>query len=132
METDKLTIKEAKQKMDEFKAGYEKLQGIFNDPNNLDGNDCGGESPFKIGENYFIRTVTWTLVGKLKALYKNELVLSDASWIADVGRFNEALANSLEKISDSEIEPFQDDCIIGRLSIVDCSIYRHKLPTEAK
>ena len=76
------------------------------------------ESIWEIGENYLIRTVTMTLTGKLKIIGDKELVLSDAAWIADTGRFSEALEDQ-DKFN--EVEPFKNDVIVGRGSIVDAS-----------
>ncbi len=76
--------------------------------------------PYKIGEIYLIRTVTMTLCGKLKWVGDKELVLEFASWIADTGRFSDALkdVNVLE-----EVEPFPEgDVIVGRGAIVDAVI----------
>ena len=92
----------------------------------------GGESvktnPFKVGENYLIRTVTMILVGRLDAVYETEMVLSSASWVADTGRFYDALKSG----SLSEVEPFTDDVIVGRGSLIDATIWTNKLPTEQK
>ena len=41
--------------------------------------------PYEIGKNYFIRTVTHHLVGRLIKVTSKELVLEEASWIADDG-----------------------------------------------
>jgi hypothetical protein len=88
--------------------------------------------PFKIGENYFIRTVTMSHVGKLEAVYDDILVLSNASWVADTGRFNDAMKCGLESLSSSEIEPFVNDIFIGRGSLIDMTIYNFPLPTKQK
>jgi len=82
------------------------------------------ETEFKIGEKYFIRTVTMHHVGKLKKINDRELVLENASWIADSGRFHDALKNG--KLN--EVEPFVDDVIVMRDSIIDATIWRHELP----
>ncbi len=80
---------------------------------------CGGVAthPWVIGANYFIRTVTMAQTGKLVAVHQHELVLSEAAWIADTGRFAQAIAKS----DFSEIEPFPEDrrIIVGRASIID-------------
>ena len=47
--------------------------------------------PFEVGANYFIRTVTHHLTGKLVEVYPTELVLIDAAWIADDGKLCQAL-----------------------------------------
>lgn len=92
----------------------------------------GGEAktphPYKIGENYFIRTVTMILVGRLDAVFDKEFVLSSASWVADTGRFYDALQEG----SLDEVEPFKDDVIVGRGSLIDATIWTNKLPTEQK
>jgi hypothetical protein len=73
-------------------------------------------SPWKIGKNYLIRTVTMINTGRLVQVFNQELVLEDAAWIADTGRF----ADSLKSCSFSEVEPFPfGKVIIGRGSIID-------------
>lgn len=75
-----------------------------------------GIGPWEIGENYLIRTVTMIDTGRLVAVTPQELVLEDAAWIADTGRFADAIA----KCEFGEIEPFPaGKVIIGRGSIVD-------------
>ena len=86
------------------------------------------ECAFEIGKNYLIRTVTQFHTGKLKAIYDQELVLSDAAWITDTGRF----FNFLDKGVAAEIEPFVDDVIISRAAIVDATEFRHELPRNQK
>lgn len=45
-----------------------------------------------------------------------ELVLEDAAWIADTGRF----ADALKKAEFSEVEPFPDGkVIVGRGAVID-------------
>ena len=122
-----LTIKEAQQKLEEYKS----LQKLFNV--NVESEQADNSSnPYKLGENYLIRTVTMTLAGTLKAIYKQELILENASWIADTGRFHNALKDGIETLSSSEIEPFVTDVIIGRGAIIDCTVYSCKLPTKQK
>ena len=83
--------------------------------------------PWKIGTAYFIRTVTYFVTGRLQAVYANELVLTEAAWIADTGRFHDALKD--EKFS--EVEPFPADrsVIIGRNTVID-AVEINKLPLE--
>jgi hypothetical protein len=78
-----------------------------------------GTAPFTIGDNYFIRTVTHHLTGELVAVYPTELVITKAAWIADDGRFAEALANS--KFSEVEPFPATNLVIVGRGSIIDAT-----------
>lgn len=86
------------------------------------------EHRFKIGDNYFIRTVTMILVGCLEWVGDKEMELSNASWIADTGRFHNALKEG--KLND--VEPFTNNVIIGRGSIIDATVWTHSLPTSQK
>jgi hypothetical protein len=99
MSLDKMTIGEIKE-----------MQSMFNT------SACSKNHPYKIGGKYFIRTVTHHFTGKLTEVFKDELVLEDCAWIADDGRFSDALANK----EFSEVEPYPDGpVIIGRGSIID-------------
>jgi len=88
----------------------------------------GTESVWEIGKNYLIRTVTMIQLGKLKRVTGQELVLSEASWVADTGRFNEAL----EKGTLKEVEMFQRDVIVGRGGIIDATEWLAELPKSTK
>ena len=83
---------------------------------------------FNIGKNYLIRTVTMIYTGKLKAVSDKEILIVDASWIADTGRFHDAL----KSCDFLEVEPFINDVIIGRNAIVDATIIDGLLPNEQK
>ena len=73
-------------------------------------------SAFEIGENYLIRTVTMIDTGRVVAVNQQEIVLEDAAWIADTGRF----ADALERASFGEVEPFPSGkVILGRGAIID-------------
>ena len=77
---------------------------------------CAQDSPWVIGKNYLIRTVTMIQTGRLVAVGDKELVLEDAAWIADTGRFSETLKTG----NFSEVEPFPDGkVIVGRGAIID-------------
>ena len=85
--------------------------------------------PWEVGKNYFIRTVTHHLTGKLVQVFPTELVLMDAAWIADDGKFSEAIKTE----TFSEVEPFPDDrqVIVGRASLIDATEIE-KLPRHTK
>lgn len=70
------------------------------------------------GKVYFIRTVTHYFTGRLIWVGSQELVIEDACWVADTGRFNEFLK---DKNKANETEPFPDgaEVVIGRGSIID-------------
>jgi len=86
------------------------------------------EVPFKIGSAYFIRTVTYFATGKVKAIVGQFLILDDAAWIADTGRFSDAMAKGIM----SEVEPVNVDMFINLNSITDAFPWSFKLPTEQK
>jgi len=102
MNINKLTIGQLKE-----------ISGLINGKTQ-ENDDC----PFEIGKNYLIRTVTFAISGKIKKISKDFLVLSDADWIADTGRFSLALEDQ-DKFR--EIEPFKNDAIVGRGAIVDAT-----------
>jgi hypothetical protein len=87
------------------------------------------QHPYQVGKAYFIRTVTHHFTGRLMAVYDQELVLEDAAWIADDGRFQQAV----ESGSFNEVEPFPDrPVIINRSSIIDVVEFTAKLPRSQK
>jgi len=112
MKLDDLTIGEAKQLAALFNAGSQT-----------------GSAGWEIGKSYLIRTVTMIDTGRLVAISDHELVLEDASWIADTGRFSD----SLKSLQFNEIEPFPDGIVIvGRGSIVDAVPILGSLPRSKK
>jgi hypothetical protein len=77
---------------------------------------CAQDHPWVIGKAYLIRTVTMIQTGRLVAVTPQELVLEDAAWIADTGRF----ANVLKTGKFNEVEPFPDGpVIVGRGAVID-------------
>lgn len=74
------------------------------------------DAHWELGGTYFIRTVTHHLTGRLTKVSEHELVIEDAAWIADDGRFAEAVKEG----NFREVEPFPDGpVIIGRGSLID-------------
>lgn len=86
-------------------------------------------TPFIIDKNYLIRTITMIDVGKVKAIVGNFLILTNASWIGDTGRFNECLTRN---DIFNEVEPFKYDVFINLNSIVDATPWPYDLPTAPK
>ena len=84
--------------------------------------------PFKVGEKYFVRTVTHYMLGKLEEITGNFLVFSSASWIADTGRFADFLSNG----KADEVEPVKGLYRLSVGSIVDAFDWEHNLPKEQK
>lgn len=115
-----LTLKEARDKL----AEYKELAQALNQPIE----EVDSSSHWKVGKNYFIRTVTNHYTGKLLSVTAKELVLEQAAWIADDGRFSEALKNE----EFAEVEPYPDgEVIIGRSAVLD-AIQIKKLPRDMK
>jgi hypothetical protein len=111
MKIDDLTIGEGKQ-----------LVSMFNQKTESQSH------PWLIGRAYLIRTVTMIQTGRLVAVYEKELVLSDAAWIADTGRFADALIEN----KFSEVEPFPDGhVIVGRGAVID-AVEINVTPREQK
>ena len=101
-----------------------KLAAIFNT------NQPTSENPYEIGKNYLIRTVTMIDTGRIVGVGENEIILEDAAWIGDTGRFSDALAG---KIKFKEIEPFPNGrVIVGRGAVIDAVQLSFPLPREQK
>jgi len=84
--------------------------------------------PFSIGDSVLIRTVTMYQVGRVVSIGVDSIVLDEASWLADVGRLSEALANG----SLREVEKVPSWVVVGRGAIVDMFPWNHPLPTATK
>jgi len=69
------------------------------------------------------------VTGRVVAVGPQEIVLEDAAWIADTGRYNEALVTRKLK----EVEPYPDGLVVvGRGSVVDGCEWKHALPRSPK
>lgn len=84
---------------------------------------------YPVGKNVFVRTVTMSYTGRLVRVTAGELVIGNAAWIADSGRWADALSSG----NLNEVEPYPDgDVIISRASVVDVSTWAHPLPRTTK
>ncbi len=83
--------------------------------------------PFKKGKAYFIRTVTYHLTGQVVTIEGDFLILKDAAWIADSGRFTQAIADG--KLD--EVEPV-GEAIVNMKGIIDAFPWKHALPTNQR
>lgn len=84
-------------------------------------------APFELDKSYIIRTVTHTYTGRLVWISDKELVLEEAAWIADSGRW----ANAIKDGTLNEVEPM-GRVIVGRGAIIDATEWKHPLPTKQK
>lgn len=89
----------------------------------LDDKTQSMEMPFEVGRSYFVRTATMANLGRLKNIIGKFLVLENAVWIADTGRFHDFLRDG----KCNEYEGFINDCIIPIDSIIDATEWKHKL-----
>lgn len=112
MDLDNLTVKEIKQ------------------INSLLKNGETSQSPFKVGEPYFIRTVTHHLTGRVKEVTAKEIVLTECAWIADNGRFMQAVCEG--KLNEVEPFPQDEEVIVGRGALIDAVRWKFPLPKEQK
>lgn len=92
-----------------------------------DGDQSESDCPFEVGEAYFIRTVTYHVIGRVKVVKGAFLVLDEASWIADSGRFSKAM----EKGELNEVE-YVGRAIVSLNAIADAYPWPHKPPKETK
>lgn len=99
------------------------------------GGGGGGAAPephhYEVGKNYLIVTVTKIYTGRLVAVTTQELVLEGACWVADTGRFYDAMAKGFP--SNAELEPYPEGkVLVGRGALVDASVWIHDLPREQR
>lgn len=81
------------------------------------------------GTNIFVRTVTLYFTGHVERVTRSWIVLSQAAWIADTGRFSDALRTG----EFSEVEPYPDDAIVrvARSGVIDITTIK-TLPRKQK
>jgi len=80
-----------------------------------------------VGEKWFFRTVTYHLVGRVKKRIGNFYELEDASWVADSGRF----MNAIKDGELNEVEPV-GRALINLDSVTDAFPWVHPLPIKQK
>ena len=83
-----------------------------------------GDYPDKV----LIRTVTMIYVGRVIDETDHYIVLAEASWVADTGRWHNALRDGTLE----EVEPYLDAVYVSRGAVVDITKWRHPLPTVQK
>lgn len=86
------------------------------------------DMPWGVGEAWFFRTVTHHHTGRIKEICGKFLVLEDAAWIADDGRFRDCI----EYGTPAEVEPIEGEFILNTDSLVDATKWKHPLPREQR
>lgn len=80
-----------------------------------------------IGEKFYFRTVTYHLTGRVKTIIGNILELENAAWIADSGRFMNAIKEGVL----NEVEPV-GMAYINIDTVTDFFPWKHSLPEKQK
>ena len=91
-------------------------------------NPSGKVLPFEIGGKYFIRTVTYFATGEVVAIHGDFLELHSAAWVADTGRFRQAITDGIL----IEVEPVDVPMYLNVNSITDAFVWSHALPDSQK
>lgn len=101
-----------------------KLASMFSQSNTVE--PC----PLPVGKNVFVRTVTYFFTGYLKSVTGGFLILEKAAWIADTGRFSDALASGVM----GEVEPYPPNLpvFIGVGGLIDVVEWIGALPLVKK
>lgn len=81
------------------------------------------------GTLVMVRTVTMIQTGRVVACDGTWLRLEDACWIADTGRFADAVRTGMAR--GGEIEPFSSDILVNLGAAVDICILP-SIPTEQR
>ena len=106
----------------------EKLLKLLDLINIIKGNSQTTPHPFVVGDVLFVRTLTHHFTGRVIRVHGNYLLLHEGAWIADDGRFQQAIdEGTLE-----EIEPVKEPFWVNMESCVDVHYWRHALPREQK
>jgi hypothetical protein len=102
---------------------YEKIKNQLTEDEKVDLNDLDD----LVGKKWFFRTVTYHLVGKVEKRVGNFVLLSNASWVADSGRFTQAIRDG--KLN--EIEPV-GAALVNLSAVTDAFPWNHTLPRDQK
>lgn len=82
-------------------------------------NEATSTSPFEIGAPYLLRTVTHIVTGRVVRVGPQEIVVAEAAWIADTGRYSNAIRSG----NFLEVEPYPDgEVVVGRGALIDACI----------
>ena len=102
---------------------YEAIKGQLTEGEKLDFNSLQD----LVGKSWFFRTVTYHIIGKVVKICGQFAILETASWVADSGRFMQAIKEG--KLD--EVEPI-GGMMLNIQTTTDIIPWIHKLPTEQK
>ena len=100
---------------------YEKIKDQLMEEEQIDLNEL---EDF-IGKKFFFRTVTYHLIGKVVKKVGQFFILENASWVADSGRF----MNAIKEGKLNEVEPV-GRAYINIQAVTDFFPWKHKLPEK--
>jgi len=80
-----------------------------------------------VGSKFYFRTVTYHTVGEVKKVVGRYVQLKNASWVADSGRF----MNAIKDGTLSEVEPV-GVAFVNMDTVVDFFPWVHPLPKDQK
>lgn len=86
------------------------------------------EFPFPVGDAVIIRTVTLYYTGRVQRVEAGFVVLTDAAWIADTGRWSTAMTSGVL----GEIEPYPGEVAVSLGAVIDVAPWSHTLPRDTK
>ena len=86
------------------------------------------DSIFFVGRNVFIRTITTYFAGRIESVGEGFVTLADAAWVADTGRFGEAMKTG---VFDS-VEPYAALVSVSLAAIIEVTDFKGTLPLEVK
>jgi hypothetical protein len=86
------------------------------------------QSPLRVGNKVLIRSVTHYYTGLVAFSDEHSILLDDAAWIADTGRYADALKTG----GLGEVEPIIGPVLLGRGALIDCVDWRWPLPKAQK
>ena len=100
---------------------YQKLKDQFGE------DSCKDITSFQdmVGEKFYFRTVTYHLTGRVKKVIGHIFELENAAWIADSGRF----MNAIKEGKLNEVEPV-GRAYINIQSVTDFFPWKHTLPEK--
>lgn len=82
---------------------------------------------FESGKKVLLRTVTYHQVGEVDRVEDGWVYLRRASWVADSGRFGEALKSG--ELAEVELV---GEVAVNLSTVVDAFPWEHALPTESR
>ncbi len=91
------------------------------------------DHPFEIGKKYFVQTVTQYRLGEVEDI-KGKFIIWKAKsvWVADTGRFTNAMKHGFASLELAEIEIYEQRGGTHIDSIVNYMDWNLDIPTEQK